>query len=160
MRSELFGVARSPTSFKVGNTAGAKPGNKLALRHGAHSLEVITARLPAKVAELAQVIPYLQECDEEAVKSYASFCVQEDLLQAFLDKQGGGLINSRGAPKRVWVLWTKIQHGKREWAKILGIGPVPRAQMAQAMAGAAVGSMEVRAAQERLRAKQGLTIVS
>jgi len=98
-------------------------------------------------------IPYLMECDSEAVKSYAAFCIQEDLIQEYLDKSGGSLINARGTPKRVWVLWTKIQHGKREWAKILGIGPVPRAQMAQAMAGAAVGSMEVQAAQNRLRAK-------
>jgi hypothetical protein len=147
-------LARSSTSFKPGNRAGFKPGNKLALRHGAESLAVVKERLPAKVAELAVLIPFLQDCDLEAVKSYASFCVQEDLIQEYLKRQGGSLITSRGAPRRVWVLWTKIQHGKREWAKILGIGPVPRAQMAQAMAGAAVGSMEVRAAQERLRAKQ------
>jgi hypothetical protein len=114
---------------------------------------LILSRVPDKVTELSALIPYLMECDEEAVKSYAAFCVQEDLIQEYLDKQGGSLITSRGAPRKVWVLWTKIQHGKREWAKILGIGPVPRAQMAQAMAGAAVGSMEVHAAQERLRAK-------
>jgi len=105
------------------------------------------------VAELTVLIPYLMDCDNEAVKSYASFCVQEDMVQEYLDRQGGSLITSRGAPRKVWVLWTKIQHGKREWAKILGIGPVPRAQMAQAMAGAVVGSMEVQAAQQRLRAK-------
>lgn len=150
-------MARSSTSFQPGNSAGAKPGNKLALRHGATVPEIVQPKADlikeALVAELAN-LPYMEPVDGEVANTYSFLSAQLRQLEAYFAKNGGGLLTSRGQVRKSGDLYLKIAHRQQEMAKVLGIGPVPRAQMMQAAAGARKDVTEVRMAQERLRAKQ------
>ncbi len=140
-------MARSRTTFGPGNTVGAKPGNQLAVRHGAYSSSVIEAGVPAKIERLYEQMPWLIEADREGVKSFAYVCVQEDRLQAWMDADPdgrGSLFTTRGGLKEIASLWKDIQHAKREWMKVLAMGAGPRSQYAQAISGAGKNMVEVR----------------
>ena len=140
-------MARSSTSFKPGNTAGAKPGNTLAVRHGVYSRTVVEAGVPAMIDRLFEQMPWLVDADLEGVRSFAYVCEQERLLQRWMDADPGGrgsLFTTRGGVKEVFVLWKEIQHSKREWMKVLAMGAGPRSQYAQAMSGAGKNMVEVR----------------
>jgi hypothetical protein len=141
-------LARSSTSFggPRGNKPAAVPGNTLAVVHGATSATVIEPRVPAKIAQLYEQMPWLIECDREGVKSFARVCIQEDLLDEYLEEDGGRgkLFTRDGVPRKVSVLWKEIQLAKREWMKILAIGPGPRSQYAQAMSGVGKNMIDVR----------------
>lgn len=146
-------MARSSTTFKPGNTFGAKPGNKLALRHGVHSRAEVEALVPAKVGQLFEQMPWLVDADYEGVKSFAYVCVQEDKLNDFLGKPGIGLFTTRGMPRPIYQLWKEINHSKREWMKVLAMGAGPRSQYAQAMSGAGKNMVEVRSGLKSLHSE-------
>lgn len=149
-------MARSSTSFKPGNTVGAKAGNKLAVRHGAYSPSVIEAGVPAKIEQLYDQMPWLVEADREGVKSFAYVCVQEDRLQEWMDADPNGrgaLFTTRGGLKEIASLWKDIQHAKREWMKVLAMGAGPRSQYAQAMSGAGKNMVEVRSGLKSLHSE-------
>lgn len=157
-------MARSSTSFGPGNTAGVpnfKPGNKLGLRHGAHSESAIAERLPEVLArvqdELAQ-LPFVTPPDGSLVRSYAYVTAQKEALEDYFNATGG-MFTKYGAPRKGASFHLQLVHRQQELAKVLGLGPGPRAQMAQAMAGASVSAIAVKEAQERLRAKQALTVI-
>lgn len=151
-------MARSSTSFGAarGNRSAAVPGNKLAVRHGAATPEIVNERLPAiqarVAAELAEV-SYLTPPDASLVRTFCYVTAQVELLQEYFDGQGG-LFTSRGSPKKGASFMLLLIHRQQEMAKVLGLGPVPRAQMLQAAAGAGINALLVKQAQERLRAKQ------
>lgn len=157
-------VARSSTSFQPGNKAGKpnfKPGNQLALKHGAHSETAIQARLPevlARVQGELEQMPFLTPPDGSLVRSYAYVTTQKELLEEHFDRSGG-MFTAYGAPKKGASFYLQLVHRQQELAKVLGLGPGPRAQMAQAMAGASVSAIAVKEAQERLRAKHALKVL-
>lgn len=145
-------MARSSTSFKPGNRLGAKPGNALAVTHGAYSPAVIEADVPAKIEQLFGQMPWLVDADYEGVKSFAYVCVQEDRLNAHLGPDGA-LFTTRGMPRPIYQLWKEIQHSKREWMKVLAMGAGPRSQYAQAMSGAGKNMVEVRSGLKTLHSE-------
>ena len=102
-------------------------------------------------AELAEV-SYLTFPDGSLVRSYCYVTARIELLQEYLEASGG-MFTTRGAPKRGASFMLLLIHRQQELAKVLGLGPAPRAQMAQAMAGAGKDVAMIRAAQDRARAR-------
>jgi hypothetical protein len=117
---------------------------------------MVNAKLPEILdrvnAELAQV-SYIAPPDGSLVRTYCYVTAQIDLLQEYFDVSGG-MFTSRGVPKKGAGFMLLLIHRQQEMAKVLGLGPVPRAQMAQAMAGAGKDAMVLKQAQDRLRARQ------
>ena len=148
-------MARSSTSFKPGNRAAVKPGNKLAVRHGAHSPELIALRVPALreqvYAELAEV-GYLTRPDGSLVERYINLMAQAKMREEHWDASGG-MWQESGKAKPGFHEYMLIMSSIEKLAKVLGLGPHPRAQVAQAMAGAGKDVVMIRAAQERARAR-------
>lgn len=151
-------MPRSDGQFKPGNPYRAKPGNRLAVRHGVYSVAAVEGRIPAKVEQLYGMMPWLVEADQEGVKSFASVCLHEDDLQAHMEATGGHLFTVRGKPRPVASLWKDIQHAKREWMKVLAMGPGPRSQYVQAMSSGRRDAAEVEARVARMRAKQAAAV--
>lgn len=148
-------MARSSTSFKPGNQARAKPGNKLAVRHGGYSLELIQAKLPAikarVMAELAQV-PYLTPPDNSLIERYVFMNGQAEVMEEHFEADGG-FLNEWGAPKEGVSLYLTVVHRMEGMAKVLGLGPNPRTQVLQGMANTGKELVLIKAAQERMRAR-------
>jgi hypothetical protein len=148
-------VAKSSTSFKPNNRAAVKPGNKLAVRHGAESPELIALRLPAirdRVrAELGEV-PYLIAPDSSLVERYCSLIAQAEMREEWFQLTGG-MFTVTGAPRPGFSSYMLLLGNVEKFARVLGLGAHPRAQVAQAMAGAGKDVAMIRAAQERARAR-------
>lgn len=108
--------------------------------HGATSDAIVDPLIPGKIEELFEIHPWLIRADYEGVKSFAGVCVQEDLLNKHIYANGGSLVGSKHAQ-----LWKEIQLAKREWMKILAMGPGPRSQYAQAMSGVGKNMVDIRA---------------
>lgn len=132
----------------------ARPDNKLAVKHGAFSPELIAARLPEVVAALHEAIsaavPYLQPIDSLLVEQTARTTVRLRLIDEWLDDLGGSWIDSRGRPRRCWQLYNSLQGQQRALLATLGVGPVARAQFIGGLAQAQQVANS-QAAQERLR---------
>jgi len=142
-------MARSSTT--------ASPSNQLAVRHAAKSPAIVEVNTPPVVRELmdamSEQVAFLTPADALIVERLARIVVRLRLIDEYLDRLGGGLIDARGRPRGCWKLYSSLEHQFRETCKLLGLGPAVRAQLMQAMAGAGRDTMGVQAAQERLRAK-------
>ncbi|SRR5713101_4454940 len=145
-------MARSSTSFK--------PGNQMALRHGAggrNRTGSITAVNSPLVAELERRItettPYLRPGDEVIVHRFAVCLVRLQHCDDFLERLGGSPIDSRGRERASFRLIIGLEREAREWARVLGLGPAVRSQMMQSLAGAGRDAAAVKAAQDRLQKK-------
>jgi hypothetical protein len=139
-------MAISSTSVGVGNT--------LAVKHGAQSEVIVAAELPAAVAALhdalSETLPYLQPADLLLVEQAARLVVRIRLVDEYIDRVGGSLIDTRGRPRGCWKLYASLQHQLRQTLAQLGVGPAIRAEMVGAMASVRSASA-AREAQERLR---------
>jgi hypothetical protein len=138
-------------------------GNQLAVKHGAQSELRIAQLMPAKLDELAmryaEEIPYVTAADAGMLRDLARYEIQLELMDAWMVENNLSLMTPEGGMRAVAVIYFKALNGKRETQKALGVGPMARAQMVQAMAGAGRDALEVKAAQERLRAKQNLKVL-
>jgi hypothetical protein len=148
-------VARSSTSFQPGNRLGAKPGNKLALRHGAYDpslVQPMADELSIQIRQEIMELPYTLPVDATLVDSYSYVTSQIKRVREILDKSGGAMTTRGGIRPGAFFL-NQLIHRQQELAKVIGVGAAPRASMMQAMAGARKDTSEVQAAQARLRSK-------
>ncbi len=142
-------MARSST------TAGE--GNQLAATHGATSEVIVAFNTPPVVAELVtainETVPFLTAADAVIVERLARIVVRLRLVDEYLDRLGGSMIDSRGRPRGCWKLQASLEHQFRETAKLLALGPAVRAQLLAAAGSASRDAQSIRQAQERLRAR-------
>ena len=127
-------------------------GNQLAVRHGAQSPALVEAALPPAVVEvealLLEQVPYLAAADRLLVERLARIVVRLRLVDEYIDKLGGSLVDSRGRPRGAWKLIASLEHQFRETAKLLGMGPAIRAQLISDVASGRKDEAARRAAEE------------
>jgi phage terminase small subunit len=117
---------------------------------------LVESRLPqiqAEVEEELAEVGYLTRPDGSLVRKYCYIVAQTRLMEEWFEANGG-MFTTRGGPKRSANFYLSLVRQQMELAKVLGLGAVPRAQVARDMAGAGRDVAEVRAAQERLRLRQ------
>jgi hypothetical protein len=125
----------------------------LPVKHGMHNEAMVEGRA-AEIsdrmdAELEQV-PYLITQDGSLVRTYKKVTSQVELGWEYFERNGG-IWTSRGTLKRGAIQLDRLMARQESLAKVLGLGAVPRSQVALAMANTRTADAEVRAAQERLR---------
>lgn len=146
-------MARSRTTFQRGNTAGFKRGNRVAMRHGMNTLAVIQERLPemrARFEALAAANGYARPEDSPAYERWVELSTQARIGFDYFNAHGG-FWTSRGNIKKGVLGLMQVCDRLEKLEKNLAIGPLARADVAQKMAGASLGAVEIRAALERLR---------
>ncbi len=131
------------------------PGNQNAVTHGAHAPAIVAINTPPVVAELMEAIsvsvPFLTAADEVLVERLARIVVRLRLMDQYLDRLGGSMIDSRGRPRGCWRLQAALEHQFRETCKLLGLGPAVRAQLMASLGSAQADAERARMAKERLR---------
>lgn len=146
-------MARSSTTIR--------PGQRLALKHGAYSLKTVEDRMPeirARLdAELAEV-PYLTPPDEGLKRSYCYVTSQRELMEERLEATGG-LFTRRGTPRKGAGFLLQLIDRQEKLARSLGLGALARAQTIQAAAAGRRDAADVEARYARMRQKQRLAIV-
>jgi hypothetical protein len=143
------------------SSATLKPGDRLALRHGAYSLKAIEARLPAirerLEAELAQV-PYITPPDESLKRAYCFVVAQRELMEQYFETHGG-LLTLRGSPKKGAFFMLQLIDRQEKLARALGLGALARAQTFHDLSAGRRNQADVEGRYQRMRAKQRLAIV-
>lgn len=155
-------MARSSTSFGPGNQHAFKKGNRLAVKHGAYSIQSVEERYPEVLArieaELASNPLPGQPVDGSVLRMYARMVARAEMHFEWFDLNGGPLTES-GAYRPGWMGLMQLVDRIEKFARLNGIGALPRAQTLQQQANASLNALEVRAAQERLRAKQAMKVL-
>jgi hypothetical protein len=99
-------MARSRTSFRTGNTA--------AIKHGGRSPRMLLLNRDSVVADaearLGELTDHLPAASRALADQYVDVVTQLKLVNAWLDRQGGALITSRGGPRSCAPLWLSL-HG-------------------------------------------------
>lgn len=113
-----------------------QPGNRLAVKHGAHA-EVLPSRLDAKAAaiaaELAADAPVrgadggLPAHDREAVRQLARCLVRLDDVGAYLDEHGP--LDRRGRERSACKAERRLRGEAARWLAVLGMTPTSRAKL-------------------------------
>lgn len=156
-------MARSSTTFKTGNRMGAKPGDRLALKHGAYSPASLETRFPELEARLerellANPLPN-HEVDAAQRRRWVFLTAQVEAIQEYY-RENGGFYTRRGTPKKGVMLLTTLYKALNDLERSMGIGHLARAQVIQAAAAGRRDAADVDARYARMRAKQQLAIVS
>jgi hypothetical protein len=115
-------------------------------------LKPLADELAAHIAAELALQPQTQPIDMGMVNIHA-FMEAEARRRMEYSIRTGGLWTSRGSLKKGGREFLNLVYRIHESAKVLGIGAAPRAGVLRDMADARLGSLEVHAAQERLRAK-------
>ena len=162
---EFFHLARSSTTFQPGNRFGKpnfKPGNKLAMRHGAKTLSEVNARLPVILAEIEaelEGVPYHARPDRSVLHQYARMVTEARLYEEYFDLTGG-FLEADGRARPGYMTLLQLRDRIEKYARLNGLGALARAQTLQAAAAGRRDAADVEARYARMRAKQALTIVS
>lgn len=97
---------------------------------------------------------HLEDGDLPLATTWAYLQHRLNQIDRFYDSTSNqSILDHKGVPRRGAGTYTQLINQKRELEKVLGIGPAPRAQMAQQIASSGKDVTLARAAQERLRAK-------
>ena len=156
-------MARSSTTFGRGNRFGAKPGDRLALRHGAYSPAVLEARFPELEARLERELATnplpSQEVDSAQKRRWVFLTAQVESIQDFY-RDNGGFYTRRGVPKKGVVLLTTLYKSLNDLERSMGIGQLARAQVIQAASAGRRDMAEVEGRYARMRAKQQAALAS
>ena len=112
------------------------PGNKVALRHGAYSAEVIAARAKQVHVELLAYAPYLDEPRFlPAVARYLAAASREALLDEHI-QQVSAEKGTGAVPARVWEQCTAAARLASKLGSDLGLDPISHARIRALSAGA------------------------
>jgi hypothetical protein len=100
------------------NATTAGSGNDLAVTHGAKFLAIVEVNTPPVVRELIDAmreqVAFLTPADALMVERLARIVVRLRLIDEYLDRLGGGLIDARGRPRGCWKLYASLEHQFRE----------------------------------------------
>lgn len=155
--SEALAVQHHPKY----NSGSFQPGNQAALVHGAQRRMLRAMPMenpPDPVQDLIdwafEVWMHLEDGDLPLVTTWAYLQHRLNQIDRFYDTTSNqSILDHKGVPRKGAGTYTQLINQKRELEKVLGIGPAPRAQMAQQIASSGKDVTLARAAQERLRAK-------
>lgn len=117
-----------------------QPGNKLALRHGANSPQLMDERAAELLEELVEVMPWLAECDALLVETLSRSLAQFRALDDYVGKVISGEAKSyprkghpqtgvEGVPAVVFEQWARAQRAVESTAAKLGMAPATRSRM-------------------------------
>jgi hypothetical protein len=144
----------------AGKPAPPPAGNKRALKHGAQSVALVTARASEIVPALVDALPAFAECDRPAVTRLAETYVRIERAYRWLDEQG--LIDDAGqVPPVIERLdrWETLALGLEDR---LGMNPAARAKLGLDLVRGEALAVELRRmseqgekARERLRQIRG-----
>ncbi|MDQ6794345.1 MAG: hypothetical protein M3067_05935 [Chloroflexota bacterium] len=110
-----------------------EPGNQAAAKHGAGSAAIVAVNVPPVIAEVQSAIstslPFATQADIFHVEALARLLVRIRQIDGYLDRLGGGLIDSRGRPRGCASLYLALLREFRSMAGELGVGPAARARL-------------------------------
>ena len=121
-------MARSSTSFALGNSAAA--------RHGLKSGSITAAKRAATRAEVRVVLvaglPHLEDSDLPLVDLACDVISDLRQIRAYLDARGG-IVNRKGQPQGCATLYGSLMRQAVAIFDRLGIGPMARGQVLSAL---------------------------
>ena len=121
-------MARSSTSFALGNSA--------ATRHGLKSGSITAAKRAATRAEVRVVLvaglPHLEDSDLPLVDLACDVISDLRQIRAYLDARGG-IVNRKGHPQGCATLYGSLTRQAVAIFDRLGIGPMARGQVLSAL---------------------------
>jgi hypothetical protein len=117
-------MARSSTSFRVGNSAAAKHGLKsgsITAGRRAHARAEISALLTAN-------LPHLEPSDTPLIDLACDVISDLQQIRQYLDNRGG-IINRKGQPQGCASLYSTLMRQAIAIFDRLGVGPMARGQV-------------------------------
>jgi hypothetical protein len=134
----------------------AAPGNGLAVRHGAKSPAIVAVNVPPMVARIEETLSaagWLETTDAFAVQRAARLLARLMLIDEYLDRLGGGLIDAKGRPRGCWQLYLSLERQFAQACDRLGLNPVARASIRQAVASGTRDGLAAQLTARRMEAQ-------
>lgn len=142
-----------PPSGKTGVALPVAPkGNTYSVTHGATRPELLSGPLPpvaqAIYTALAETLPYLETPDYLLLELLARTIYRYRLVEDYLDRLGGSLIDAKGRARGCTNLYLNLQKEIRATAAALGISPTVRAGLMANLSSSQRDRAAARAADE------------
>jgi hypothetical protein len=136
------------------------PGNGLAVRHGATSPAIVDTRVPAMVARIEETLSaagWIEPTDAFAVQRAARLLARLQMVDEYVDRLGGSLIDSKGRPRGCWQLYLSLERQFAQACDRLGLNPVARASIRQAVATGTRDGLAAQLAARQIEAQASST---
>jgi hypothetical protein len=135
-----------------------EPGNGLAVRHGATSAAIVDMKVPPMVAKIEETLSaagWLETTDAFAVQRAARLLARLMLIDAYLDGLDGvgGLVDAKGRPRGCWRLYLTLEKQFAQACDRLGLNPVARASIRQAVASGTRDGLAAQLTARRMEAQ-------
>jgi hypothetical protein len=144
------------------NATSFQLGNQVRLVHGAQVRELAKPMPGHAPPEAVQALidwafdvwDHLRDGDYPLARTWAYLQHRVNQMEIFYDgTTNQSILDHKGVPRKGSGTYKDLLNSKRELEKVLGIGPAPRAQMAQQIASSGKDVGLAREAAARLRAK-------
>ena len=131
------------------------------MRHGAKTLAMVNALLPEIMAEVEaelEGVPYHARPDRSVLHQYCRMQAEARLYERYFDATGG-IFEADGRPRPGYNTLLQLRDRIEKFARLNGIGALPRAQTLQAAAAGRRDAADVEARYARMRQKQQLAVL-